>query len=432
MSAKEQIEIIFTEGSPPAAAPPRPVVSDDATRPASPLSLSPDAGPQSLPPGPVARPSTAAGPPATPSASTLTPVEAAELMGKFGLKPEQIGARVAGGEPPPGGMSDSEAAANFRHEQGAGARARRTDPDLEARLAHQDEMHDILSPDEPDKPAKPPRDAGPKAKDKPGILAMVGKQSAQAAAAEAGGAVAGAPGAAGAGALAAESIAALGPIAAVVGGFAIAIGGAVVATKAYVDALSAGAQSIRHLSPDVAGANAENEVGQTFAMLRRADEVGPQLGGFQRDMGKLDEAMADVWTEILKVLTKIYDDNKDIMEGVTTGVKIVGEVVPVVGEQIDVLMALLGGEFGRAMDEAREILPAQLAALQRIKKLLEGEKEEEPDFDPLEVMRDLQRIAGLEPAVAGRGAIRRAEFGPRGRGVARGARRLPGRGGFGA
>jgi hypothetical protein len=293
-------------------------------------------------------------------------------------------------------------------------------------------------PGEVPPPPPKPEKAGPEEKEKLGILATVGSQAVKAAGSQVGGALAGSPGAAAGGAMAAEGLAALGPLAAAAGPAAIALGAvavgavAVVAgTKAMVDALTAGADSIKDLSPDVALANAENEIRQTFAMLRRAEQVGPQLGNFQRDMGDFNEQLTDIFTKVLEELARIWEENHDLVDAGKLALKILEVHIPLFGKQLDLLVDA-ATNFGTVeIKKIEEMQAAHKKATDETNRLLAEEfgiKAAE-HFDPFAALDDLRRIAGGAPAdpTRGRGRVpgpRRNDRPHRGRGGADG----PGRG----
>jgi hypothetical protein len=372
-----------------------------------------EAPPPSAPQIPQASSPVPVGPPASASPSTLTPAEAEELFQKYGLRPAQVGAQVG---PQAAGPSPGQSPP-----PPAGPPAPTEEDDLETRLSHQDEMRAIL--EEEDEKPKRRQKAGPSAepkapplpgeepppppkpeKEQPTIFEKVGTQAVTAIGSQVGGALAGTPGATAGGAAAAEGLAALGPLAAAAGPAAIAVGalavgvaGAVAGVKLFVDALSAGADSIKDLSPEVALANAENEIRQTFAMLRRADQVGPQLANFQNDKGQINEQMAEIFTAVLKELIKIYEENHDLVEAAKVALKIVEVQIPAMGADLTLIVELIKGMGTVDLKKAQETWEAHKKANDETNRILRGEYDDkdDADFDPFNFLADLRVMAGL-------------------------------------
>lgn len=351
-----ELKIVFSEdGTPPArpsAPPPDSLPSQSGNQPEQ-------SQPSSPPPGPVARPSaTPSGPPATPSASTLSAAEAAELFEKFGLKPEQIGARVAGddsGGAGPEPAADSPAGPSSRPKRRKARPDDDVDADLEARLAHQDEMHDILSPDDepPQKRRRRPssepgagpeangaRDpfAGARAGDEPEAPPLPGERpppppkpnkpgpeakpdffhkAFSAAASQGLGAIAGEVGSAagpGAGALASSLASSIGAVATASGPAAIALGTLAVGAGALAvgfSVLTNEVDKLKMLSGDVAGAVAANEARQQILMLRRAETIGPDLARFEKARGDINADLTEVMTQTTRVLLQLFQMLED-------------------------------------------------------------------------------------------------------------------------
>lgn len=180
---------------------------------------------------------------------------------------------------------------------------------------------------------------GPAAGAGAGAGAVAGPAAAGAGASKVvGPAIAGAEGGA-AGAIASIAAAA-GPAAIAIGGFTIALAaGAFVVKKAF-DALSAEVGKLQEYSAPVAAAQGRNEVRSEMSLIRRGEEIGPQLGKFADDMGKLQEAQAEVWTQMLKVLLQIYEACRPIVEVLTKLLQMVASGIEITKAGFDYMAAL--------------------------------------------------------------------------------------------
>lgn len=142
-------------------------------------------------------------------------------------------------------------------------------------------------------PQAPPVAAGPGA----------AAGAAGAAGAAAGPAAAGGAGAAGqaAGGLAAVSAVA-GPLAIAFAAMTAAVVAGGAAVKKLVDVMAAEADRLSGLSADVAGATARSGLRAELADIRRAGRIGPDLAKFEDLRGRGMEKLADIQTELLKIV----------------------------------------------------------------------------------------------------------------------------------
>jgi hypothetical protein len=279
--------------------------------------------------------------------------------------------------------------------------------------------------------------AGPSSSMLSKALGAGGKAAVSGAAAEAGGAAAGGAGAAAGGVVGAELLAALGPAGIAVGAFAIGVTAAVIGVKAFCDTLAAEADKIKDYSSDVAFANSQNEVRQILAMQGRAEAVGPQLGQFQADMGELNEGMAEIWTQILTVLLDMYTTFRPVIEFTSDSLKLMAAQMEELNAIMDDYTNWHKPFSEEERKEDRRVAEAHLKVTKALKAFFEDEKfDAKDDMFTLQLegvlakLSDLKGGSGLAKAKGrdfGPGAV-----GPRGPGMARGARRLPGRSGFGA
>jgi hypothetical protein len=230
------------------------------------------------------------------------------------------------------------------------------------------------------------------------VFSAAGKSAVGGAASEVGG-LAGPAGGAAAGAVAPELLAALGPVSIGLGALAVATGAAVVGIKGFVDTLSVEAKKIEDYSPDVSYADAQNDVRQSLAMQRRAEAVGPQLGQFQNDMGRLNEAMADVWTEMLQVLLDFYSEVRPAVEVGTDTLKAVLAGFQELKAMLDDWRSWNEADSEEEKAEDKRVADAHLKTLKAIKAIFEeNEKKDEIESDIF-----LMEIQGMMNALRGRG-----------------------------
>ena len=124
-------------------------------------------------------------------------------------------------------------------------------------------------------------------------------------------------------------------------GLAAAGIGAAVATKKLSDAFHEEAQKLEAYSPDVAAASAENEIRHELAMLRRAEQIGPQLAQAERLRGRFEESMSDAWTKILEVLLKIYEFFEPAIARIPPFIDLIAALPDALWAKIDEVIAAL-------------------------------------------------------------------------------------------
>lgn len=197
------------------------------------------------------------------------------------------------------------------------------------------------------------------------------------------------PGPPAGGATAAEGMNALagvakaaGPAAIAIGGFAVAVGAGTMAVKGLFDTLSNEVKRLEGVSADVSVAASMTDVRRELADLRRADKIGPDLARFENTRSKFEDKMADAWTEVLKVLLRIFETIEPAVKLGTDFVGLFAAGLDQVISAIDTVRAAVtwdGGEDDRkaavALKNASERLTAALESFGR-------DKEEDDPEDP--------------------------------------------------
>jgi hypothetical protein len=176
------------------------------------------------------------------------------------------------------------------------------------------------------------------------------------AAAGAGGAAAG--GTAAAGGVAATLTASAGPIGLAVAAIAVSLAAAAAAAKLFADTMHSEARKVEGYSPEVSLAMGMREIREEQALMRRADSIGPELARFESDMGRMNEAAAEIWTEILELLLKWYEHNRDKVEFLIDYLHMAAARLNQVSELWDFLSAVKNLDAKGALKEFWEYIDA--------------------------------------------------------------------------
>lgn len=186
---------------------------------------------------------------------------------------------------------------------------------------------------------------------------------------------------------------AAGPAAIAIGGFAVAVGAGTMAVKGLFDTLSNEVKRLEGVSADVSVAASMTDVRRELADLRRADKIGPDLARFENTRSKLEDKMSDAWTEILKVLLRIF-------ETIEPAVKLGTDFVGLFAAALDSVLAAIDAvraELTLADDEDDKRAGAALvAATKRMTEALEnfGREKEENDLEDPFLKQWLANFAG--------------------------------------
>lgn len=170
-----------------------------------------------------------------------------------------------------------------------------------------------------------------------------------------------------------------------------------IAIKKVAEGLNSEAHRLAKFSPQLAGANATNDIRLLFADLRRANQIGPQLARFQKRSGRIQEMIADIETQVLKVLLNIEELIGPLVEAVLSLTKVAVEYIPEIARMIV--------EFDKiAIPGFREMAFVLGAILKTIQKYLPKGKDPAGGNDPF-MQAFLDFFEGRDPiAAAGRAA----------------------------
>lgn len=208
------------------------------------------------------------------------------------------------------------------------------------------------------------------------------------------GPAAGGEGAAGA---IASITAAVGPAAIAIGAFTVAAVAGGFAIKKAFDALSAEVGKLQNYSAPVAAAQGRNEVRAEMSLVRRGEEIGPQLGKFADDMGKFQEAQAEFYTQILKVLLLGYEAVRPVVDVLTRMIQLSASGVEINKAGFDSVVAALtvgnrADDFKAAADMAK--------ALTKFGAILERLNDESGGGDSIDPLMT-QLLSGFGPMPGG-------------------------------
>lgn len=170
-----------------------------------------------------------------------------------------------------------------------------------------------------------------------------------------------------------------------VAGVAVAAGLAVAGVKKFSEVMSEQAQKLKDYSPDVAFASAINEVREELSTLRRAEKIGPQLARFEDTKGKINEALSDLWSQILKILLDLFEAVKPLIDRIPPGIDLVTATLEFQAKGIEQIFDLMTGNIQELKKDHAESLKIAEKMAKSLKELVEGQIDpfEEFDQDPL-------------------------------------------------
>lgn len=174
---------------------------------------------------------------------------------------------------------------------------------------------------------------------------------------------------------------AAGPAAIAIGGFAVAVGAGTMAVKGLFDTLSNEVKRLEGVSADVSVAASMTDVRRELADLRRADKIGPDLARFENTRSKFEDKLSDAWTEILKVLLRIFETIEPAVKLGTDFVGLFAAALDQVLAAIDTVRAAMTWDG----EDDKKAAAALTNASERLTQALESfgrDKEEDDPEDP--------------------------------------------------
>ena len=126
---------------------------------------------------------------------------------------------------------------------------------------------------------------------------------------------------------AAGATGALGVAAAAATGVAVALGAVVVAARAYGRLVEEQVSNLQGLSADVAVAAAETQLGRQLGAIRRAERIGPELARAERTRSRVEGALDDLQTELLRFLLERVNALEPAIDGVVNVIEAGTEAV---------------------------------------------------------------------------------------------------------
>jgi hypothetical protein len=197
-----------------------------------------------------------------------------------------------------------------------------------------------------------PKAGGPAGNAARGAAAEAAIAGPAAAAATAGPAAGGTTAAEGMAGLAAK----LGPLALAAGAVTVAVIGAAAAANRFGGVLKDQSNKLAQFSGELTGAQAQNDVRSELAMIRRADRVGPGLANASAAAGEIQEKIADINTELLKIAVDILNELKPAVPVVVNGLGVVASGIPVIADSVgSILTAFASGSLEPLKMSAEEL-----------------------------------------------------------------------------
>ncbi len=180
-----------------------------------------------------------------------------------------------------------------------------------------------------------------------------------------------------------------GPVGIAATAIAAALTTAVVAVRSFTRAMQSQVTELAAVSPEVALAAAATDIRRLMTQLRRGREIGPQVAAFERSRAQFEEQIADLNTQILKVMLRLADVGLPILEVVGAGVEKLTELIEnaqenrEVADQLTLLLQLMTG------------IPGLAALARRWLENQERKEQEEIGRDPF--FQDFLRLAPRNP-----------------------------------
>lgn len=128
--------------------------------------------------------------------------------------------------------------------------------------------------------------------------------------------------------------AALGPASAAVIGLTATVAAGAISMKLAFDAIKSQVELLEGFSGDVALAGAQSDLRQEFAIMRRAEQLGPDLASFETARGKIDEKLTELQTEILRILLNAYKVIEPLAPAAEAGIVIATAIAEGVAELV--------------------------------------------------------------------------------------------------
>lgn len=173
----------------------------------------------------------------------------------------------------------------------------------------------------------------------------------------------------------------LGPVGLAAGAAAAALGSVVVSAIAVKMAFDSQVEKLKDISGPVANAEAMSEIRQEMAMMRRANDIGPQLARYETMRGKVDEQLAHLQTEILKALLELYTSLEPILQHLPLAVGVITAHVPVISDAVVVAADMARGNLIKAGQDFAQLLATLGKVPERIAKAIKETEAEDFEYN---------------------------------------------------
>lgn len=161
------------------------------------------------------------------------------------------------------------------------------------------------------------------------------------------------------------------------------VAGALVVKKAF-DVMNSEATRLAGLSGSLSASTSLNAVRAEFADIRRASRIGPQLANVNNASGQVSAKMADVVTELLKVVVDATNSFQPLVPVLVNTLDLLAAGIPVISDAVVAVHQFLTGDFAAAknFDEKEQAnlkrLVESIGAL--IRNEIEDKKNKEEDI----------------------------------------------------
>lgn len=153
------------------------------------------------------------------------------------------------------------------------------------------------------------------------------------------------------------------------------------AVKGMFDALNSQVQKLEGVSAEVSVAASMTDIRREMADMRRAERIGPDLARFETTRAKWEDKASDLYTEILKVLLKIFEVVEPGVQLAADGIAVVAAGLEKINANIDAFQA----RFTATNEDNKRAAEAQAKASKNLERAIRDfgkDKEEEEIEDP--------------------------------------------------
>ena len=132
----------------------------------------------------------------------------------------------------------------------------------------------------------------------------------------------------------------------------------------FVGMIKEQVQKLEGYSADVSMASAESEIRQTFATIRRAEQIGPDVAKWERLRGRAEEKWADAMTKVLELILKAVEPLEPVADELIKMMDIIPPFLDVAGGHMGIMTKALTLDIPGAM----QAMPEQAGNMKKLLK----------------------------------------------------------------